>query len=185
MSGRYNGLQAKVAAENLHAVWIPCFGYSLNLVGKAGAECFKEALTFFSFLEAVYVFFTASTHRYAILTALLKTVEFGLVSVPKRISTTQWACRADAVKALIQGYNPICEALVKIVSDENELAKARCKANGPYDKMLKLETAIHVVFWHDILGRVDATSNTLQYPKLDLITAVAVLKSLESFVREK
>ncbi|XP_064115067.1 uncharacterized protein LOC135221173 [Macrobrachium nipponense] len=51
--------------------------------------------------------------------------------------------------------------------------------------MLKLETAIYVVFWHDILGRVDATSNTLQDPKLDLNTAVAVLKSLECFVREK
>ncbi|XP_064113565.1 uncharacterized protein LOC135220224 [Macrobrachium nipponense] len=51
--------------------------------------------------------------------------------------------------------------------------------------MLKLETAIYVVFWHDILGRVDATSNTLQGPKLDLNRAVAVLKSLECFVREK
>ncbi|XP_064122686.1 uncharacterized protein LOC135226935 [Macrobrachium nipponense] len=51
--------------------------------------------------------------------------------------------------------------------------------------MLKLETAIYVVFWHDILGRVDAASNTLQDPKHDLNTAVAVLKSLECFVREK
>lgn len=130
MSGRYNGLQAKVAAENPHAVWIPCFGHSLNLVGKAAAECCQEGLTFFSFLEAVYVFFTASTHRYATLTDLLKTVESGPVSVPKRVSTTRWSCRADAVKALIQGYHPICEALAKIASDENELAKARYEANG-------------------------------------------------------
>ena len=44
MSGRYNGLQAKVAAENPHAVWIPCAGHSLNLVGKAAAECCQAAI---------------------------------------------------------------------------------------------------------------------------------------------
>ncbi|XP_042224315.1 uncharacterized protein LOC121868110 [Homarus americanus] len=51
--------------------------------------------------------------------------------------------------------------------------------------MCKLETAIYAAVWHDILGRVDATSYALQDPKLDLNTAVAMLKSLECFVREK
>ena len=32
MSGRYNGLQANVAAENHHVVWTPCARHSLNLV---------------------------------------------------------------------------------------------------------------------------------------------------------
>ncbi|XP_068229090.1 uncharacterized protein [Palaemon carinicauda] len=51
--------------------------------------------------------------------------------------------------------------------------------------MLKLEIAIYDVFLHDILGRVDATSNTLHDSKLDLNAPVAVLKSLECFLREK
>jgi hypothetical protein len=46
MSGRYNGLQAKVAAENNLAEWIPCAGHSLNLVGKAAAECCRAAVAF-------------------------------------------------------------------------------------------------------------------------------------------
>ncbi|XP_042213159.1 uncharacterized protein LOC121860170 [Homarus americanus] len=134
MSGRYNGLQAKVVAENHHAIWIP---------------------------------------------------SSGPVSVPKRISTTRWSCRAVAVKAVVQGYLPIREALAKILRDENETSKTCYEANGLHDKMCKLETAIYAVFWHDILGRVDATSHALQDPKLDLNTAVAMLKSLEYFVREK
>ena len=39
MSGRYNGLQAMVAAENDLATLITCAGHSLNLAGKAAAEC--------------------------------------------------------------------------------------------------------------------------------------------------
>jgi len=34
MSGRYESLQANVAAETYHAVWILCAGHSLNLVGR-------------------------------------------------------------------------------------------------------------------------------------------------------
>ena len=81
--GGYNGLQAKVAAVNYHAVWIPCAGHSLNLVGQASAECCRAAVAFFDFLEAIYVFFTASTHRYEILTDSLKTVESGSCNCAK------------------------------------------------------------------------------------------------------
>ena len=185
MSGRYNGLQAKVAAVNYHAVWISCAGHSLNLVGQASAECCQAAVAFFDFLEAIYVFFTASTHRYEILTDSLKTVESGRVTVPKRVSTTRWSCRFDAVNTLVQGYNPIREALAKIARDENEMSKARSEANGLHDRMCKLETGIYAVFWRDILDRVNATSHMLQDPKLDLNSAVAMLKSLKCFVREK
>jgi len=185
MSGRYNGLQAKVLAKNHHAVWIPCAGHSLNLVGIAASECCSSAVAFFDFLEAIYVFFTASTNRYAVLTDSIKTVESGRVPVLKRVSTTRWSCRSDAVKALVHGYHPILEALAAISKNENETPKARSEANGLYDTMCRLETAIYAAFWYDILARINATSQILQDPKLDLNTAVAALKSLHSFVNEK
>ena len=72
MSGRYNGLQAKVAAKNNLAAWIPCTGHSLNLVVKAAAECCTAAVSFFDILECVYVFFTTSIHRYEVLSNALK-----------------------------------------------------------------------------------------------------------------
>ncbi|PIK45327.1 hypothetical protein BSL78_17828 [Apostichopus japonicus] len=130
-------------------------------------------------------FQTASTHRYEILTDSLKTVESGPLSVPKTVSTTRWSYRSGAVKALVQGYHPIREALAKIARDDNEISKARSEANGVHDRMCKLETGVYAVFWHDILDRVNATSHSLQDPKLDLNTAVAMLKSLKCFVREK
>ena len=54
MSGMYNGLQAKVAAKNNLAAWIPCAGHSLNPVVKAAAECCTAAVSFFDILECVY-----------------------------------------------------------------------------------------------------------------------------------
>ena len=67
----------------------PVLDVHLNFVGQASAECCQTAVAFFDFLEAIYVFFTASTDRYEILTFSLKTVESGRVTVPKRVSTTR------------------------------------------------------------------------------------------------
>ena len=106
MSGRYNGLQAKVAVKNNLAAWIPCAGHSLNLVGCTAA------VSFFDILECVYVFFTASTHRYEVLSNAHKSTDRS-VCVPKRINITRWSCRADASKTLnfVQGYTEINNAL--------------------------------------------------------------------------
>ena len=184
MSGRYNGLQAKVAAENNLAAWIPCAGHSLNLVGKAAAECCPAAVAFFHFLEAIYVFFSASTHRYKVLTDILILAD-GPVCVPKRVTTTRWSCKADATKALRRGYPYFKDALLTIAEDENEMAKIRSEANGLFERMCQLETGIYAVFWDEILNRANATSHVLQDPKLDLNTAVAAIKSMKSFVEQK
>ena len=82
MSGRYNDLQANVAAKNNLAAWIPCAGHSLNLVVKAAAECCTAAVSFFDILECVYVFFTASTHHYEVLGNRLKSAD-DLSACPK------------------------------------------------------------------------------------------------------
>ena len=75
ISGRYNGLQAKVAAKNNLAAWIPCAGHSLNLVVKAAAECCTAAVSFFDILECVYIFFIAYSHRYEVLSKALKSAD--------------------------------------------------------------------------------------------------------------
>ncbi|KAJ8885019.1 hypothetical protein PR048_011215 [Dryococelus australis] len=39
MSGKNNGLQTLVLAENSLAVWVTCAGHSLNLVVQAATKC--------------------------------------------------------------------------------------------------------------------------------------------------
>lgn len=67
MSGKYNGLQAMVLAENNLVVWIPC-EHSLNLVVQAAAECCLRAAKFLDFIEELHVYFTASPNGYKVLT---------------------------------------------------------------------------------------------------------------------
>ena len=124
MSGRYNDLQAKVAANNNLVAWIPCAWHSLNLVVKAAAECCTAAVSFFDILECVYVFFTASTHCYEVMSNALKSADIS-VCVPKRINTTRWSCRADASKAFVQGYPEIKNALAEFADNPNEVPKVQ------------------------------------------------------------
>jgi len=153
----------------------PRAGHSLNLAGQAAAECCQGAVTTCDFLHAIYVFFTVSSDS-------LKTVESDPISVTKRVSTTRWSCRFDTVKSLVHGYYPIREVLAKIARHENETANGRSEANGILERMCKLETDFYAVFWLAILDRVNATGHRLQDPKLDMNTAVAMLKSLRCFV---
>ena len=55
---------ARIKEMSRYTEYIPCFAHSLNLVGKCAAECCPEALRFFSFVENIYTFFSASTHRW-------------------------------------------------------------------------------------------------------------------------
>ena len=130
-------------------------------------------------------FFTASTHRYELLKNALKGEKNRKLVIPKRINTTRWSCRADAVEALRTGYKEIRECIQILSNDTDENTKTRATAKGLYDKMNTLEIAMYTVFWHDILERVNQTSKFLQNSQIDLNTAVFSLTSLKEFIEEK
>lgn len=57
MSGIYSGLQARIKAINPLAFYIPCAAHSANLSGSRAAECCRESVTFFDFLQSIFNFF--------------------------------------------------------------------------------------------------------------------------------
>ena len=109
MSGRYNGLQARIKQLNEFAKYVPCFAHILNLVGKCAAKCCEEANIFFAFFENIYTFFSASTNRWGLLTAALSNGNQTLTI--KHMSDTRWSARADSTKALFSGYSSIMQVL--------------------------------------------------------------------------
>ena len=72
MSGRYTGLQARIHELNEFAIYVPCAGHSLNLVGVKSAECCLQSIKFFDFVQHLYTFFAGSTHRWNVLTSYLE-----------------------------------------------------------------------------------------------------------------
>ena len=182
MSGKYNGMQAILRQQNGLAMFIPCAAHSLNLVGHDAVSCCRSAVAFFDFVQEIYVFFTASPARYERLH--IKLAEKKL-PVPKRLIEVRWSAHADATRALVRGYSVIREVLNDIADDTEEKGSVCNIATGLYETMCKLETGILSECWNVILERFNATSKQLQDTKMDLNTAVGLLKSLESFVESQ
>ncbi|KAI6658224.1 Zinc finger MYM-type protein 1-like [Oopsacas minuta] len=67
MSGKYNGMQALIHEKNKLAEFIPCCPHFLNLIGQSAVECCPAAVSIFYFVQKLYVFFSASTHRWDLL----------------------------------------------------------------------------------------------------------------------
>ena len=61
MAGHYSGLQAILKSVNSAAIFLPCVGHSLNLVGKNAAQCCPDVDNYFSFVQRLFTFFSAST----------------------------------------------------------------------------------------------------------------------------
>jgi len=144
MSGRYTGMQARLRDVHPVAFYIPCTAHSLNLVGVSAAECCVAAVSFFGFVQALYVYFSASTHRWSVLTDSLG--KKGLTV--KSLSDTRWSARADAVKALCAGYNCIKTALMDITSDDDQNGTTRHDAKCLAASMGTLENAFMADFWN-------------------------------------
>lgn len=76
------------------------------------------------------------------------------------------------------------------VSDTNHIKKFRStkdtkqSAYGLYKYILKLETAIYLIFWDEILGEIKKCSKKLQSPSPDLNRSISRMKSLKSFVND-
>ena len=110
MSGKYNGVQAKIREINPLALFITCCAHSLNLVGQCAVDCCQTVVAFFEFVQSLYVFFSASTHRWFLLESKLKPHNMLVV---KRLSDTRWSAHSDALSALVKGYSTISSLLEK------------------------------------------------------------------------
>ncbi|XP_033212222.1 zinc finger MYM-type protein 1-like [Belonocnema kinseyi] len=185
MSGCYNILQAHIKKINRLAHYVPCAAHSLNLVGVRAAESRVGAISFFGFVQGLYNFFSASTHRWRImLENLEKEDECKKYSslVLKNVSDTRWCARDDAAKALSKGYKSFQKALQSIANDETQTSQVTHEARCLLKESEKKENAVMTIFWAAILDQINGVSISLQKPTIELRTAVDLLKSLLDFL---
>ena len=117
MCGKYKGMQAIIKESNHQAESIPCAAHSLNLVGKCAAECGQSAVRFFMVVQELFVFFSASTHRWNLLTDALKPLQCPTI---KPLSDTLWEARYDALYALRKGYQAVLQVFKAMCHDNDE-----------------------------------------------------------------
>ena len=97
-------MQVIIKERNHQAEYISCVAHSLNLVGNCTAECCQFTVRFFLFVQGLYVFFSASTYRWNLLTDALNTSMSN-----KPLSDTRWEARYDALRGLKKGYQAVLQ----------------------------------------------------------------------------
>lgn len=93
MSGKYNGVQAKIQQINKYAQVIPCAAHSLNLAGVNAASITSDMIIFFGIVQKLFTFFSGSTIRWEV---LMKNINISL----KCHADTRWSSKAKAVNTL-------------------------------------------------------------------------------------
>ena len=100
----------------------------------------------------------------------------------KRVTGTRWCERADATKALSYDYSSFQKALSVIAEDVKQKPETIHEVECRLQDLPKKKTAVMSVFWTVILERCNAVSKSLQKEKIELQTAVNMLKSLSDFL---
>lgn len=173
MSGIYSGLQARIREISPLADFVPCSAHSLNFIGSCAASCRKEANSFFNFVQNIYTFFSASTHRWN----LLK-----VSSTLKNLSETRWSARVNACKALNKNWETIKTTLYKLSNDLNENPITSNEAFGLFLSMNRLETTFMSLFWGDLLQRFNIVSKYLQSINIDICTVCDQYEALINYI---
>lgn len=181
MAGKYNGMQQKIIELNKHAIFIPCAGHSLNLVGRAAVDCCLDAVNFFAVVQELYTFFSSSTKRWSVMLSFLKTDSDN--KVLKSLSDTRWEANFRAVAAIKMSYQPMLDALTQIYDDENEKGATRLEAGSLLEKMEELEFVFMLHLWNNLLQEFHKTSMALQDSKIALTTCAHLYKSLSRYVK--
>jgi hypothetical protein len=58
-----SGLQARLKVQNKYALYVPCAGHSINVVGVQAVDCNLNVTIYFYFVQNLYNFFSLSTRR--------------------------------------------------------------------------------------------------------------------------
>ncbi|KAL4101270.1 hypothetical protein QTP88_021290 [Uroleucon formosanum] len=121
MSGHLNGVQSKCKEKNNSIMYVHCYAHCLNLVlvdsicEKSNSKG-KQNRLIFNFLgtvQFIYNFIENSPMRHATLEKVAKETGDKLHTL-KSCSNTRWACRAEAVKAIMNNYEVLIIAIENI-----------------------------------------------------------------------
>ena len=112
------------------AIYVPCAGHILNLVGVKAAECYLRTVKFFDFVQCLYSFFWCF---YSSMKCIASSLGKGFVV--KHLSDTRWSAHFDAVHALYGGFEELKHALDSVSAGNEQEMNTRREVEGLSKKM--------------------------------------------------
>ena len=135
MSGKNNGLQAKVTAENPKALYLYCLGHQLNLVVQDSFAAIPQIMISLERMNAVVHFIKNSPKKLDRFQTMMDEIEKRGDNPQDKhllrpLCPTRWVMRLPAVEAFLIHYAAILEFLEAIVNDRSEPGKSRGEAES-------------------------------------------------------
>ncbi|CAI6358832.1 unnamed protein product [Macrosiphum euphorbiae] len=178
MKGRNSGVQKKILDINSRAFFVPCHAHTLNLVVNDTAKSSTGASKFFIQIQAIFVFLSGSTRRWAVLKKHITQLTL------KPLSETRWESRIDAIRPFRYQTGEIFDALYEISQDISFDQITRLEAESLAKKIKNFNFVCCVVIWHSILNQINLASKVLQKVTLDISGAENILSETINFLKK-
>ena len=118
-------------------------------------------------MKFIYTFIEGSCSRHATFEKISKEIVSTLRTF-KSLSTTMWACRAEAVAVIKVNYSVILRALTEIIETTKQIGI------GLLHQVKSFNFIFSLTMMHPILQLIVKVSKLLQSPDINLNNAVAI-----------
>ncbi|CAM4949812.1 unnamed protein product [Rotaria socialis] len=175
MSGEFNGVRAKINEKlRRDTKYIPCSSHRSNTVVKHASEASLDIFSFFGVLQSIYVFFTSSTKRLAVLDEKISSNLFALT--PKPISIIRWNAKYQSIRAVYESYDELIKSFGTIVDDRIHFDKeSRQGAHSINTNLTTFNFITYLVFMKNLMAMTNSITTQFQAEQLDLIAAREIL----------
>ena len=159
MTGRLNGLGAKLKRRNPELVQVHCVAHRLNLAASQAGKNIEYCQTYHSRIHSLYDFYTNSQPRYDRLRELQRLLHDGKVEQITEPSSVRWLSVEACVKKVFSSFDAIVMSL-----DGEKDAKAIGLYNFIANTLFLLFTALLI----DVLTVIGILSLTFQQDSVDI-----------------
>ena len=178
MSGRINGVQAKLKAANLGSLYIHCSNHALDLVLQEAAKEVRIIADALNFVRNVSVIIAQSPKRKCLLQLLFGTDQ--VVTNLLVLCPTRWCVRTSAVSRLIKRYPALLECLETLEQNRTLNGEIRAKIHGLVRQAKMTKTVFGIFCSEAIFAPSEKIARTLQSKNstaLSTLEAISILKS--------
>ena len=158
MSGAYGGVQQlnKDMFPSSPVPFVPCASHNLNLVINDAVKSVPQNENFFIILQDVFNFFGSSLNRGRELQIESEKDSLTL----KKLCTTLWSSRINAVRAVRDRYTHILKVLTRISLTSDKTSEQNTASTLRKDLDL-FEFVMFIVLWERILRAFNSSSKEL------------------------
>ena len=181
MRGALAGLKTLMQKESNTAFYVWCTSHRFSLVIEQSINICSEIKDLFSVLEELYRLFSSGHKRHDVLVNKMSEKEkSGKRRRLKRVQTTRWENKAEAVKVILVCYNEVKQALLELQNPKYFDSETNTLAKGILNNLNNHETIIALHVAHTAFNVMHPITISLQGMVLDYGGVQAIIKNVKT-----